>query len=85
MTHRAPDDTADVPAAAPRSRLATAFQERFLPHWGMLAIVVLYVAFFATVGAAAVPQPISLGFTGTLATWFGYLIQQSKKTKDGGT
>lgn len=88
MTHRAPDDAAaDTPAAAPprRSRLAVAFQERFLPHWGMLAIVILYVVFFAAVGAAAVPQPISLGFTGTLATWFGYLIQQSKKTKDGGT
>lgn len=86
--HRKPDD-ADVevqavtpaPAPAQRSKLSSAFAERFLPHWGMLAIALFYLGFFASVGAAGVPQPISLGFTGTLATWFGYLIQQSRKEK----
>lgn len=88
--HRKPDDEADVevqdvevaPAPAeppPASRLARLFDQRFLPHWGMLAIALFYVGFYASVGAAAVPQPISLGFTATLATWFGYLIQQSRK------
>ena len=83
--HAAPDPVDEAPEAAPataRSRASNAFAERFLPHWGMLAIALFYVAFYATVGGAAVPQPISLGFTGTLATWFGYLIQQSRKDKD---
>lgn len=77
MSHRATDDTADV-APAPRRVWA---QERFLPHYGMAAITILYGVFYAAVGAAAVPQTISLGFTGTLATWFGFLIQQSRKGK----
>lgn len=85
MTHRAPDTEGPESEPTPprRSVAARAFQERFLPHWGMAAITALYGVFFAAVGAAAVPQPISLGFTGTLATWFGYLIQQSRKEKGG--
>lgn len=84
--HRAPDWDSEPAAPAPapverKTKLGRAFAERFLPHWGMLAIAVFYVGFYVTVGAAGVPQPISLGFTGTLATWFGYLIQQSRKEK----
>lgn len=84
--HRKPDDAevqdvTPAPAEARPSKLSGVFAERFLPHWGMLAIALFYVGFFVTVGAAGVPQPISLGFTGTLATWFGYLIQQSRKEK----
>ena len=89
MTHRAPDPAAadevlkPAPAPAPRRSLpARMFAEKYLPHWGALAITLLYIAFYAIVGGAAVPQPISLGWTGTVATWFGYLIQQSRKAKD---
>lgn len=81
MSHRAADTETDAPAPAPRSLLSRAFSERALPHWGMAAIAVLYGVFLAAVGAAAVPQPISLAFTGTVAMWFGYLIQQSRNAK----
>jgi hypothetical protein len=63
----------------PRSLPERMFAERFLPHWGFAALTVLYVGFYASVGGAAVPQPISLGWTGAAATWFGFLIQQSTK------
>lgn len=93
--HRKPDGEADAdvevqgvvvgpptaPVIAPVKTRRNPFAERFLPHWGMLAIALFYVGFYASVGGAAVPQTVSLGFTGTLATWFGYLIQQSRKEK----
>lgn len=77
MSHRATDDTA-VAAPAPRRYR---FQERYAPHYGMAAVTAAYGAFYATVGAAAVPQTITLGFTGTVSLWFGFLIQQSRKDK----
>jgi hypothetical protein len=80
MTHRAPD-VDDVPPRKPL--VARVFQERYAPHLGFAAVTGLYIAFYVVSSVAsgdftgaAVPQTISLAWTGTLATWFGYLIRQ---------
>lgn len=91
MTHRAPEDGTTLAEAEtpPRPSLVSrVFREKHLPHFGIVAITALYVAFWLATGGldnggAGVPQPISLGFTGTLAAWFGYLVQQSRKEKGG--
>lgn len=84
MSHRAADTADEAPPPPPTPRRAL-FQERFLPHYGIAAIIALYGVFYAVVGAAAVPQTITLGFTGTIATWFGYLIQQGGRKDKGDT
>jgi hypothetical protein len=83
MTHRAPEE-AEVRTSL-RQRV---FQEKYLPHIAMAAVSLFYVAFYVTSGiaahnfsGAAVPQTISVAWTGTLATWFGYCIRQRSVDK----
>lgn len=91
MTHRVPESETPEPAPVawsqePKSR--NMFQEKYLPHLAMAAVTAFYIAFYVSTGAAsgdftgaAVPQTISLAWTGTLATWFGYCIRQRSATK----
>lgn len=91
--HAAPDP--EEPTAAPepaeparKSLRQRVFTESAAPHLGMLAIVILYALFFVATGGlsnagAGVPQPITLGLTGSTAAWFGYLIQQGSRKAKG--
>lgn len=86
MSHRAPDDEVVVQKSL-RQRM---FQERYAPHLGFAAVTLLYIAFYIASSAAtgdytgaAVPQTITVGWTGVLATWFGYLIRQRSVSSKG--
>lgn len=81
MTHRAPDE-------AGKPLWQRMFQEKYAPHFGFLAVTLLYIAFYITSSVAtgdytgaSVPQTITVGWTGVLATWFGYLIRQRSVNK----
>lgn len=77
-----PDGPIVVPVEpAKSSRKSVLFQDKYLPHWGFGAITTLYVGFNLSVGIAAVPPTISLGWTTTLGLWFHYLIGQRKESK----
>lgn len=78
MTHRAPEE---IPARVPLRRRM--FQEKYAPHLGFGVVTLLYIMFYIVSGVttgdftgAAVPQTISLAWTGNMAAWFGYLIRQ---------
>lgn len=82
MTHRVPDEPiAWSEEEKPKSR--SPFREKFLPHISIAAVTLLYVAFYIFTGinshnftGAAVPQTISVAWTGALATWIGYCIRE---------
>jgi hypothetical protein len=76
--HAAPDDepvVTETPAPVQQPLVHRVFADKFLPHWGMGAVTALYIGFNAVLGVAAVPPTISLAWTATLGTWFGYLIR----------
>jgi hypothetical protein len=81
MTHRAPEpEVTETPVVPLRRRM---FQEKYAPHIGFAVVTLLYIAFYIASGittgdytGAAVPQTISLAWTGNMAAWFGYLIRQ---------
>lgn len=83
MSHRAAE------VEEPRKSLRQSiFQDRYLPHLAMAAVSLFYLAFYITSGVAshnfsgaAVPQTISLAWTGTLATWFGYCVRERTVNK----
>lgn len=79
MTHRV-QDTKDAEPQKPLA--ARMFADKFLPHWAMLAVTLLYIGSVVTMGSAGVPQTISLAFTATLGAWFTYLIRQ--RANNGG-
>lgn len=74
MTHRVTPDSASPV-------WARMFTERWLPHWAMISVTGFYVANIVWFGVAGVPQTISVAWTGTLATWFGYCIRERSVTK----
>jgi hypothetical protein len=81
--HAAPDEPEVV--ETPKRKLLT---ERSLPHIAMAAVAIFYVFFYVLTGVASnnfsgasVPQTVSLAFTGTLATWFGYCIRERAANK----
>jgi hypothetical protein len=83
MSHRALTKDEEAPRPVEKSRAARMFDDKFLPHWGMLAVALMYLGFNLAVGVAGVPPTISLGFSATLGLWFNYLIRQRTGEKDG--
>jgi hypothetical protein len=83
MTHRAPTKDEEAPTTQ-KSIAARMFDDKFLPHWGMFAIALMYTGFNLAVGVAGVPPTISVGFSATLGLWFNYLLRQRNGEKDGG-
>lgn len=81
MSHRV---LADDPQPPQTSLLSKLFADKNLPHWGMLAVALMYIGFNIVVGLAAVPPTISLGFTFALGLWFNYLVRQRANGKNGG-
>lgn len=80
MTHRAPEETAEVVRIPWRKRI---FQEKNAPHLGFAVTTLLYIGFYIVSGVtsgdfsgAAVPQTISLAWTAVNGTWFGFLVRQ---------
>ena len=80
MTHRAPEAET---VAAPQPLHRKMFQEKYAPHIGFGVVTLLYIMFYIVSGVAtgdftgaAVPQAVTLAWTGNVAAWFGYLVRQ---------
>lgn len=78
MTHRAPAAEEEAPPP-PKPKRTNLFAEKYLPHWAMLILTVIYVGLNLKMGAAAVPGTLHQGWSGTLGLWFGFLINQRAK------
>lgn len=79
MTHRAPDTEEAPPSPATKQGYGRFFQEKYMPHYAMLILTIIYVALNITMGAEGVPGTLHQGWGGTLGLWFGFLINQRAK------
>jgi len=62
------------------------FREKYLPHWTMLIMAMMWSYFQVTLGTEGVPPTINQGFSAMLGLWVGYIFklhtqEEAKKDK----
>ena len=79
MTHRVVDTEEEE---EPKKQRVNLFQEKFLPHWAMGVLTLVWGFFQLRVGDAAVPGTLNQGFATMLGLWTAYAFKQVNESKD---